>query len=143
MAELGIMIEGQEGLTWEYWRALCRDVDGLDFASLRRSDHLFSVMKQGNREALECWISLGLAAEWTERVQIGPMVSPMTFRHPALAGEDGRGRRPAFGRAPHPRCGRGLERGRAPGLRRPLPDPQGTLRQLGVGDRAHPPDLGG
>jgi len=78
------MIEGQEGLTWDHWQAICRDVDGLDFASLRRSDHLFSVMKQGNREALECWISLGLAAEWTERVQIGPMVSPMTFRHPAL-----------------------------------------------------------
>ncbi len=84
MAELGIMIESQEGLTWEYWRALCRDVDGLDFASLRRSDHLFSVMERGERESLECWVSLALAAEWTKRVQIGPMVSPMTFRHPAL-----------------------------------------------------------
>ena len=84
MAELGIMIEGQEGLTWELWRDVCRDVDALDFATLRRSDHLFSVMGEGHRESLECWVSLALAAEWTRRVQFGPMVSPMTFRPAAV-----------------------------------------------------------
>src|SRR2546423_1249593 len=44
MAKLGIMIEGQEGLNWDRWRKLCTDVEELGFASLRRSDHLVSLM---------------------------------------------------------------------------------------------------
>ncbi|OLC22984.1 MAG: hypothetical protein AUJ02_00180 [Chloroflexi bacterium 13_1_40CM_3_65_12] len=84
MAKLGIMIEGQEGLNWDRWRRLCREVEALGFTSLRRSDHFFSVMGVVDRDSLECWTSLALAAEWTQRIQIGPMVSPMTFRPPAL-----------------------------------------------------------
>jgi alkanesulfonate monooxygenase SsuD/methylene tetrahydromethanopterin reductase-like flavin-dependent oxidoreductase (luciferase family) len=84
MAKLGIMIEGQEGLSWERWRHICHDADTLGFAALRRSDHFFSVMGVDNRDCIECWTSLALAAEWTKRVEIGPMVSPMTFRPPAL-----------------------------------------------------------
>ena len=84
MAKLGIMIEGQEGLTWERWQHLCHDVDTLGFDSLRRSDHFFSVMGAVDRDCIECWTSLALAADWTTRVEFGPMVSPMTFRLPAL-----------------------------------------------------------
>ncbi len=84
MAKLGIMIEGQEGLNWERWRHICHDADSLGFASLRRSDHFFSVMGVVDRDCIECWTSLALAAEWTKRIEIGPMVSPMTFRPPAL-----------------------------------------------------------
>jgi alkanesulfonate monooxygenase SsuD/methylene tetrahydromethanopterin reductase-like flavin-dependent oxidoreductase (luciferase family) len=36
------------------------------------------------RDCIECWTSLGLAAEWTKRIEIGPMVSPMTFRAATL-----------------------------------------------------------
>lgn len=84
MAELGVMIEGQEGLTWDRWRRICADVDRLGFASLRRSDHLFSVMGVGERDCIDCWTSLALAAQWTSRVQFGPMVTPLTFKHPAV-----------------------------------------------------------
>ena len=78
------MIEGQEGLSWERWRRICTDADTLGFASLRRSDHLISLMGQPERDCIECWTSLALAAEWTRRIEIGPMVSPMTFRFPAV-----------------------------------------------------------
>jgi alkanesulfonate monooxygenase SsuD/methylene tetrahydromethanopterin reductase-like flavin-dependent oxidoreductase (luciferase family) len=78
------MIEGQEGLNWERWRNICRDTDTLGFESLRRSDHLTSLMGAPERDCIECWISLALAAEWTKRIEFGPMVSPMTFRHPAI-----------------------------------------------------------
>ena len=78
------MIEGQEGLTWERWRHICHDADTLGFAALRRSDHFFSVMGVTDRDCIECWTSLALAAEWTKNIEIGPMVSPMTFRPPAL-----------------------------------------------------------
>src|SRR6202165_1459103 len=78
------MIEGQEGLTWDRWRRICRDTDTLGFDALRRSDHLISLMGAPERDCIECWISLALAAEWTKRIEFGPMVSPMTFRHPAI-----------------------------------------------------------
>jgi alkanesulfonate monooxygenase SsuD/methylene tetrahydromethanopterin reductase-like flavin-dependent oxidoreductase (luciferase family) len=84
MAKVGIMIEGQEGLNWERWRRICHDTETLGFDSLRRSDHLTSLMGDPERDCIETWVSLGLAAEWTKRIQLGPMVSPMTFRLPAI-----------------------------------------------------------
>jgi alkanesulfonate monooxygenase SsuD/methylene tetrahydromethanopterin reductase-like flavin-dependent oxidoreductase (luciferase family) len=84
MTSLGIMIEGQEGLNWERWRRICEDTDRLGFASLRRSDHLISLMGDARRDCIECWTSLALAAEWTKRIELGPMVSPMTFRLPGV-----------------------------------------------------------
>ena len=38
------MLEGQEGLNWDRWRRICADAERLGFASLRRSDHLISLM---------------------------------------------------------------------------------------------------
>jgi alkanesulfonate monooxygenase SsuD/methylene tetrahydromethanopterin reductase-like flavin-dependent oxidoreductase (luciferase family) len=84
MTQIGIMLEGQEGLNWDRWRRICTDADTLGFASLRRSDHLISLMGAPDRDCVECWTSLGLAAEWTRRIEIGPMVSPMTFRLPGM-----------------------------------------------------------
>ena len=84
MAKIGIMIEGQEGLNWQRWQRICHDADTLGFDSLRRSDHLFSVFKVPGRDCIECWTSLALAAQWTKRIEFGPMVSPMTFHQPAI-----------------------------------------------------------
>ena len=78
------MIEGQEGLNWERWRSICHDADTLGFDSLRRSDHFFSVFGIAGRDCIECWTSLALAAQWTTRIEFGPMVSPMTFRPPTV-----------------------------------------------------------
>src|SRR5260370_20400293 len=78
------MIEGQEGLSWDRWRRICHAVVRLCFASLRRSAHLVSVMGADNRDCIDCWTSLALAAEWTKTIQFGPMVSPMTFHHAAM-----------------------------------------------------------
>jgi len=84
VAKIGVMIEGQEGLNWERWRHICQDADTLGFDALRRSDHFLCVFGVEGRDCIECWTSLALAAEWTKRIQIGPMVSPMTFRPPAV-----------------------------------------------------------
>lgn len=86
MTKLGIMIEGQEGLNWERWKRLCTDVERLGFASLRRSEHLISLMgsNTNDRDCIDCWTSLALAAEWTKTIQFGPMVSPLTFHMPAV-----------------------------------------------------------
>ena len=84
MAQVGIMIEGQEGLSWDRWRKICEDTDRLGFASLRRSDHFVSLNGHPDQDCIECWISLALAAEWTKNIEIGPMVSPMTFHQAAV-----------------------------------------------------------
>jgi len=86
MTQLGIMIEGQEGLSWDRWRRLCTDVERLGFASLRRSEHLISLMGPDTaaRDCIDCWTSLALAAEWTKKIEFGPMVSPLTFHVPSV-----------------------------------------------------------
>ncbi len=86
MTQVGIMLEGQEGLNWDRWRKICADAERLGFASLRRSDHLISLMgpDTSERDCIECWESLALAAEWTKTIEFGPMVSPMTFRLPGV-----------------------------------------------------------
>ena len=90
MAQVGIMIEAKEGLNWERWRRIVADAERLGFASLRVSDHLQSVLGVEGREGLSAWPALALAAEWSERIEIGPMVSPMTFYNPAPLGRMGR-----------------------------------------------------
>ncbi|HEY9288163.1 MAG TPA: TIGR03560 family F420-dependent LLM class oxidoreductase [Candidatus Dormibacteraeota bacterium] len=81
---IGVMIEGQEGLTWERWFRIAEQVERLRLEGLWRSDHFFSLMGQPDRPALECWSSLTALAQRTQQFAFGPLVSPMTFRHPAL-----------------------------------------------------------
>jgi alkanesulfonate monooxygenase SsuD/methylene tetrahydromethanopterin reductase-like flavin-dependent oxidoreductase (luciferase family) len=84
VAKLAIMIEGQEGVDWRLWKHLAETVEGLGFDSFWRSDHLYSVMGEFERDTIECWASLALIATWTRRIPFGPNVSPMTFREPGV-----------------------------------------------------------
>src|SRR5262245_10347971 len=81
--QLGVMIEGQEGLNWERWRQIMVRVEALGFESLWRSDHFMSIV-DSDRESLETWVALTLAAAETTRLRFGPLVCPITFRHPSL-----------------------------------------------------------
>src|SRR6516164_8899938 len=81
--KLGVMIEGQEGMTWDLWRQLTTKVEALGFESLWRSDHFMST-EDSSRDAIESWVALTLTAAETTRLRFGPLVCPMTFRHPSL-----------------------------------------------------------
>ena len=81
---LGLMIEGQEGLTWERWRRLARLAEDGGFDSLFRSDHLTGLFGEARRASLDTWASLTWLATATTRIRFGPLVSPLTFYHPAL-----------------------------------------------------------
>ena len=83
MVALGVMIEGQEGLTWERWNRLIDAADRLGYDAIWRSDHLYSVMGVDERPTLALWPSLTAAALRSGRLAFGPLVSPTTFRHPA------------------------------------------------------------
>ena len=84
---VGIMIEGQEGLTWERWFRLADAAESLGFESLCRSDHLTGLGGDSRRPSLDTWASLSALATRTRRIRFGPMVSPITFYHPALLGK--------------------------------------------------------
>ena len=84
MIRIGIMIEGQEGLTWARWRRVAEVVDTLGFESLWRSDHLFSLFDVPDRPGLDTWTSLAALATMTRRIRFGPLVCPITFHHPSL-----------------------------------------------------------
>jgi F420-dependent oxidoreductase-like protein len=88
VVKLGIMIEGQEGLNWERWNRLIDDAERLGFDSLWRSDHLFSVMGESQRETLALWPSLTAVALKSSRIEFGQLVSPTTFRHPVHLASD-------------------------------------------------------
>jgi F420-dependent oxidoreductase-like protein len=81
---VGIMIEGQEGLTWERWWRLAQAAEDLGYESLCRSDHLTGLGGESKRPSLETWASLTALATRTRRIRFGPMVSPLTFYHPAI-----------------------------------------------------------
>ena len=82
--ELNVMIEGQEGLTWERWQRLARAAEDGGFDGLYRSDHLTGLFGDPTRPSLETWASLAWLATATRRIRFGPVVCPMTFYHPAL-----------------------------------------------------------
>ncbi len=81
--ELAIMIEGQNGLTWPRWQRIVLAVEELGFAGLYRSDH-FTNARPPDKDSLELWVSLVWLADHTRRIRFGPLVTPFSFRHPAL-----------------------------------------------------------
>src|SRR5688572_29688216 len=81
---VGIMIEGQEGLTWPRWKRLAQTVEDAGYESLFRSDHLTGLFGNSERASLDTWASLTWLASATTRLRFGPMVCPLTFYHPAL-----------------------------------------------------------
>jgi F420-dependent oxidoreductase-like protein len=81
MLELGVMIEGQNGLTWPRWQRIARMVEDVGFVGLFRSDH-FTNSNLSLKESLELWTSLTWLASHTRRIEFGPLVTPFSFRHP-------------------------------------------------------------
>lgn len=83
MIEVAIMIEGQNGLNWERWQRMAAAVEALGFVGLYRSDH-YTNATPPDKDSLELWVSLTWLASHTTRIAFGPLVSPISFRHPAM-----------------------------------------------------------
>jgi alkanesulfonate monooxygenase SsuD/methylene tetrahydromethanopterin reductase-like flavin-dependent oxidoreductase (luciferase family) len=84
MTEFGIMLEGQEGLTWERFFRLADAVEEAGLDHLFRSDHLVSFGLGSKAPTLALWPSLTALAMRTKRIRFGPLVCSITFRHPAM-----------------------------------------------------------
>jgi alkanesulfonate monooxygenase SsuD/methylene tetrahydromethanopterin reductase-like flavin-dependent oxidoreductase (luciferase family) len=78
---VALMIEGQEGVTWDQWLALARAAEDANLDGLFRSDHYRSIMRGDPAGSLDAWATLAGLAAVTTTLRLGTMVSPVTFRH--------------------------------------------------------------
>ena len=83
MIEVAIMIEGQNGLNWPRWKRIAQAVEDLGFVGLYRSDH-YTNADPPDKDSLELWVSLTWLASHTDRIEFGPLVSPVSFRQPTM-----------------------------------------------------------
>ncbi len=81
--DVGIIIGEATPLGWERWRHVCQLIERLGFNSLFRSDHYFNGKQ---KDAIDVYLSFVMAAEETERIRFGPLVTPVTFREPVNVG---------------------------------------------------------
>ncbi len=82
--DLCLMIEGQEGVSWDQWVALAEGCEQHGIPTLFRSDHYMNIDGQHpERGSLDAWATLTALAAVTRTVRLGTMVSPATFRHPS------------------------------------------------------------
>jgi F420-dependent oxidoreductase-like protein len=79
-----LMIEGQEGVTWDVWRALATTAEASGFEALFRSDHYESLDGVPGRGSLDAWSTINALAAITTTLRLGTLVSPATFRHPSI-----------------------------------------------------------
>jgi F420-dependent oxidoreductase-like protein len=78
-----LMIEGQEGVTWEDWVRLATLVEDHGLEGLFRSDHYTAIIRP-QAAAHDAWATLAGLAAITKRIRLGTLVSPATFRHPSV-----------------------------------------------------------
>lgn len=83
MTQIGIMIEGQNGLNWPRWQRILQAAEDFGYQCVFRSDH-FANNQPPELDSLELWVSLTYAADHTRRIEFGSLVAPVTFRHPAM-----------------------------------------------------------
>jgi alkanesulfonate monooxygenase SsuD/methylene tetrahydromethanopterin reductase-like flavin-dependent oxidoreductase (luciferase family) len=79
-----LMVEGQEDVTWEDWLALAAACEEHGVGTMFRSDHYLSVDDRRERGSLDAWGTITALGAVTEQLRLGTMVSPATFRHPAV-----------------------------------------------------------
>ncbi len=79
-----LMLEGQEDVTVADWLAYAEAAERLGYDGFFTSDHYFSVVGAEGRGSLDVWGVLCALAAVTKRIQLGTMVSPVTFRPPVV-----------------------------------------------------------
>jgi F420-dependent oxidoreductase-like protein len=77
-----LMIEPQQGLTYGDQVAIAKHAEANGFETLFRSDHYASFPGPAGRPTTDAWAVLAGLARDTQRIGLGALVSPVTFRHP-------------------------------------------------------------
>jgi F420-dependent oxidoreductase-like protein len=77
-----LMIEAQQGLTYANQLAIARRAEANGFEAFFRSDHYASFPGPLGHPTTDAWAVLAGLARDTERIGLGVLVSPVTFRRP-------------------------------------------------------------
>lgn len=103
MVRLSVLVEGAHGLTWARWKEFVAITEQLGYAGLYGSDHFTLAGDPPDKDSLELIVSLTYAVDHSERLRLGQLVSPVSFRDPVmltrqmLALDDMSGGRMVFG----------------------------------------------
>lgn len=77
---LNVMIEAQEGVRYDELLAVARHAEAVGLDGFFRSDHYDATISEPGRGATDAWATLAGIARETERITVGTLVSPATFR---------------------------------------------------------------
>ena len=80
--KIGIVIEGQMGLTYAQQLALAQRAESLGFDAFYRTDHYESFPGPADQATSDAWSVLAGLARETRTIALGTLVSPVTFRYP-------------------------------------------------------------
>jgi F420-dependent oxidoreductase-like protein len=83
LASFNVMVEPQEGGTYQDLLELAQRAEALGFGGFFRSDHYHPMNVPPSSDATDAWAVLAGLARETRTIRFGSMVSPMTFRHPS------------------------------------------------------------
>jgi alkanesulfonate monooxygenase SsuD/methylene tetrahydromethanopterin reductase-like flavin-dependent oxidoreductase (luciferase family) len=81
MVAFSIATETQLGLTWEHWKRRVAVVEAAGFAGMYLSDH-FVMPRSHKLISLDLIVALTYLASHTKRIHFGPLVAPLSVRHP-------------------------------------------------------------
>lgn len=81
---LSIQLDPQEGMTYSAILAAAQAAERGGFYGLYRSDHLAPTSGHLDRNATEAWTTLAGLARETTHIRLGTLVTPLTFREPAV-----------------------------------------------------------
>jgi F420-dependent oxidoreductase-like protein len=82
---LRIFTEPQQGATYDQLLALARLTEELGFDAFFRSDHYFRIGEGSpGPGSTDAWLTLAALGRETERIRLGTLVTPVTFRLPGV-----------------------------------------------------------
>ena len=81
---VGLVIVGQSGVTWEQWCALADACEQHGIDTLFSSDHYLSRRDETGEFSHDAWTLIAALAARTTTLRLGTLVTPVTFRSPAL-----------------------------------------------------------
>ena len=77
-----LMIEAQQGLSYEDQLAIARRAESAGFEAFFRSDHYASFPGDSDQTTTDAWAVIAGLARETKTIRLGALVSPVTLRHP-------------------------------------------------------------
>src|SRR6188768_1879888 len=77
-----LMLESQQGLSYGDHVAIAKRAEANGLEALFRSDHYQSFPGPGGQPTTDAWTIMAGLGRDTERIGLGVLVSPVTFRHP-------------------------------------------------------------